>query len=182
MPVSDETYLRVVLEDPAGHWELHCGRLVGKPLTTTEHNDVIEALHDQLRAQLPRSQFAIRTDTGRLRRPGGSYYEPDLFVLPRALVRRLREHPGTFEVYDEPMPLVVEVWSPSTGALDIEEKLPEYRRRGDLEIWRIHPYQRTLTVWRRQPDGSYTETVVRGGVIAPAALPGVTVDIDALFE
>jgi len=24
-----------------------------------------------------------------------------------------------------------------------------------LEIWRIHPDERTLTSWQRQPDGSY---------------------------
>jgi Uma2 family endonuclease len=43
------------------------------------------------------------------------------------------------ELYVEPLPLVVEVWSPSTGQYDVDEKLPEYQRRGDLEIWRFHP-------------------------------------------
>ena len=80
------------------------------------------------------------------------------------------------------MPLVVEVWSPSTGQSDIEEKLREYQQRGDLEIWRIHPYERTLTAWRRQPDGSYTETLYRGGIIEPAAIPNVRIDIDRLFD
>jgi Uma2 family endonuclease len=77
--------------------------------------------------------------------------------------------------------LVVEVWSPSTGGYDIDAKLPTYRARGDREIWRIHPYERTLTTWRRQPDGSYAETVHRGGTIEPIAVPGVTIDLDALF-
>ncbi len=35
------------------------------------------------------------------------------------------------------------------GRVDVESKLPDYRRRGDLEVWRIHPYERTLTAWRR---------------------------------
>jgi len=78
--------------------------------------------------------------------PGGNYRIPDVCVIPREAVRRRRrEYPAALEVYDEPMVLVVEVWSPSTGESDIDDKLKEYQRRGDLEIWLIHPYERTLT-------------------------------------
>jgi len=77
---------------------------------------------------------------------------------------------------------VVEVWSPSTGDYDVDAKLPEYHRRGDQEIWRIHPYERMLTAWRRQPDGSYTETVYTGGVVHPLAFPVVAIDLDTLFD
>jgi Uma2 family endonuclease len=76
---------------------------------------------------------------------------------------------------------VVEVWSPSTADFDVEEKLPEYQRRGDLEIWRLHPYERTLTAWRCQPGGSYTETLFAGGLVHPVAVPGVATDLDALY-
>ncbi len=77
---------------------------------------------------------------------------------------------------------MVEVWSPATGEYDINAKLPEYQRRGDLEIWRIHPYDRTLTAWRQQPDGSYVESLYTGGTVRPVALPNVAIDLDALFE
>jgi hypothetical protein len=39
-----------------------------------------------------------------------------------------------------------------------------------------------LTSWQQQPDGSYQETVYRGGTITPVALPGVTIDLEALFD
>ncbi len=78
--------------------------------------------------------------------------------------------------------LVAEVWSPSTGNYDVDAKIPEYQRRGDLEIWRLHPYDRMLTVWRRQEDGSYETFEQIGGSIQPFALPGVTIDIDSLFD
>jgi hypothetical protein len=39
-----------------------------------------------------------------------------------------------------------------------------------------------LTTWRRQPDGSYLEHIQQGGTIQPIALPGVTVNLDALFR
>ena len=80
------------------------------------------------------------------------------------------------------MPLVAEVWSEPVGDYDVEEKLREYQRRGDLEIWRIHPHERTLTAWRRQPDGTYLETLHRGGAVQPAALPGVAIELERLFD
>ncbi len=73
------------------------------------------------------------------------------------------------------------MWSPSTGSFDVEVKLREYQRRGDFEIWRVHPFERTLTAWRRQPDGSYLESLHRGGTIDPVGLSGVRIDLDALF-
>jgi Uma2 family endonuclease len=124
----------------------------------------------------------VRADTARLRIASGTDYVPDLFVLPREAELRLRQQPGTFEVYDEPVPLVVEVWSRSTGEYDLETKLMEYQRRGDAEIWRIHPYERTLTTWRRQPDGRYTETLYTEGSAQPVALPGVTISLEKLFD
>ena len=76
----------------------------------------------------------------------------------------------------------LEVWSPSTGEYDVNAKVPEYQRRGDLEIWRIHPFDRTLIAWRRQPDGSYIESHYAGGTVKPVALPDVTIDLDTLFD
>ena len=128
------------------------------------------------------SQYEVRINSARAGRRTQTAYIPDLLVVPVRLVRRnIAERPSRLEWYEEPLPLVVEVWSPSTGRYDFNKKLPEYQRRGGLEIWRIHPYERTLTVWRRQPNGGYTETLYAAGVIVPAALLGVVSDFDGLF-
>lgn len=182
MPVSEKTYKMVALEDPEGHWELHYGVLRQKPAVSFEHSHLITELFFSLRQQLDQREFAVRPDLGRVRRSSQSYYIPDVYVVPAALVREGRSRrPRALEVYVDPLPLVVEVWSPSTGEYDVESKLPKYQQRGDREIWRIHPYKRTLTAWRRQPDGSYTETLYTGGIVRPVALPGVGIDLDALF-
>ncbi len=181
MPVSERTFLQVALEEP-GQWELVCGNLRRKPNMTAEHNHVASKLFLRIGQQLDESRFEARLSLGHVRRTAENYYIPDVFVVPIDLVRPLRGLRNVLEAYDAALPLVVEVWSPSTGDYDIDEKLPEYQRRGDLEIWRIHPFDRTLTAWRGAEDGSYTETLYTGGSVQPVELPGVTIDLDRLFD
>ena len=183
MLVDDETYERIALEELDEQWELVCGRLRRKPGMTTDHNEVASKLDRRLWMQLDEREFAVRANSARLRISSGLTYIPDLCVIPRAMVERARrERPRRLEIHDDPVPLVVEVWSPSTGEYDVEQKLREYQWRGDAEIWRIHPYDRTLTAWRRQPDGSYTETLYTTGAVQPVALPNVTIELESLFD
>jgi Uma2 family endonuclease len=85
------------------------------------------------------------TDKTRLRVSSGRYYVPDLWAIPAPSVRAKLTGSGGLEIFDEPIPLVVEVWSPSTSDYDVDTKFPEHRCRGDQEIWRLHPSERTLT-------------------------------------
>lgn len=182
MPVAEKTYRQVALEDPHGQWELHCGALRQKPEMTVEHNYIATRLFARLIQQLDERHFDVRANMGRVRRSPENYYIPDVFVIPMDLIRPRRHRPDALEVYEAPLPLVVEVWSPSTGVYDVESKLREYQRRGDLEIWRIHPYERTLTAWRRQDDGSYLETLYTEDIVQAASLPNVQIDLDTLFD
>jgi Uma2 family endonuclease len=102
---------------------------------------------------------------GRLRISDKNYDVPDMVVVPTEYESALGRQPKSLDAYPEPMPLVVEIWSPSTGDYDIDRKLPEYHVRGDLEIWRLHSRERTLIAWVRQPDGTYLAAVNRGGVV-----------------
>ena len=182
MPVSEETYKRVALEDPDEKWELHCGKLVSKPPMTWEHDQIAWILGYRLQQQLPLEQYQIRVDAGRVRRSATQYFIPDVVVIPVEMAERLVANTGELVVFPEPLPFVAEVWSRSTGTYDARDKLPEYQRRGDREVWFTHPYDRTVTVWRQQPDGGYSEMVLRGGMIELVALPGVTVDLDELLN
>ena len=180
-PMSEETYREFALGDPQGQWELYRGQLREKPGMSVEHGGVMDNLLAFLYEQLDRNEYRIRTNHARLRRSADTYYIPDIAVIPTPVVQTLLEQPGDLDAYPEPLPLVVEIWSPSTGRYDINEKLPDYQQRGDLEIWYVHPYERTLTAWSRQPQGIYTKTVYRGGMVHPDSLPGVEIDLDALF-
>jgi Uma2 family endonuclease len=180
--ISGEAYERLALAEPDRKWELRDGVLREKPGMTASHNWLEVKLGYMLMAQLDWSVFQVRVNAGRVHRPEATYFIPDVFVVPTALVAPLLDLQDVLEVYAQPLPLVVEVWSCSTGEYDVEEKLAVYQQRGDLEIWRIHPYERTLTAWRRLPDGSYEETIHREGVVSPTALPGVAIDLATLFD
>jgi Uma2 family endonuclease len=182
MTVSEETFRRLALEDPESHWELDHGHLRRKPGMSYPHNFAMTYLGHQLMSQLDPAVYEIRINAGHVNQTARSYYIPDVFVLPTAMLGPERDRFDVLEVYDQPLPLVVEVWSPSTGTYDVDRKIPEYMRRGDLEIWRIHPAERTLMARRRRHDGTYEEQVYRGGTVQPAHLPGVTIDLDALFR
>ena len=180
--ISEEEYQEIVLAEPDRQWELYEGRLRERPGMTWEHGDVVEMLSRLLGNQLDRRQYRVRINEGRVRRAPGTILIPDLLVVPTSFGQPFRGQPGVLAILSDPLPLVVEVWSRSTGDYDVAEKLAVYQQRGDLEIWRIHPYERTLTAWRRLPDGSYEEVVYTEGVVHPVALPGVEIDLAALFD
>src|SRR5215203_6134501 len=115
MPVSEQTYERLALEDPEHHWELHDGLLREKPPMSFDHGDVIFFLGHLLQLQLDRLQYRIYIDHAYLRRSNEKVYIPDLVVIPMALAEPLRGRRDLLDLYSDPLPLVVEVWSPSTG-------------------------------------------------------------------
>jgi Uma2 family endonuclease len=180
MTATQTTLARLAETNPEGHWELVEGVVREKPEMSFTHNEVMFELGFQLRSQLSPQDYVIRANIGRIRLTNDTYFIPDVFVAFRREFDK-SSAPESLEVYEAPLPLVVEVWSPSTGAYDIDAKIPLYQERKVAEIWRIHPYDRVLRHWRLQSDGTYEQTEVRGGVVELAALTNVRIDLGALF-
>lgn len=180
--ISEQEYRELALNEPDQLWELWDGVPREKPPMSMKHEDVSSYLGAMLINQLDHREYRVNVNGGRTRRSGRSYYIPDVAVIPTALKAPYKDDPRAFNAFAEPLPLVVEVWSRTTGHYDFASKLQGYRERGDAEIWFIHPYERTLTVWRKQPDGSYTEETMFGGLVSVTSLPGVTVNLDTLFD
>lgn len=176
-----QDYEAFVASGVVGHWELHDGVLVEKLPMTWDHQVVMVNLVLQLGPQLSRDAFRILAES-RVRRPEATVFLPDVMVVPEHYGDEFRNQRGRLAIFSRPLPFVAEVWSASTGAYDVTAKLPVYQERGDAEIWLIHPYDRVVTAWRRQPDGTYASAVYDGSVIELAALPGVTVDVTELFR
>jgi Uma2 family endonuclease len=180
MTVAVATFEQLALQEPTEKWELFLGRVRKKPPMTMEHYDLAFELAFAIRSQLSHAEYHVRCDQARLT-TDRSYLVPDVFVVPASSSLVFRGQDATLEAYAEAVPFLAEVWSRSTGDYDLNEKLVEYQRRGDLEIWLVHPYERTVTAYRRDPEGGH-QTVRLSGRCALHALPGVTVDLDALFD
>jgi hypothetical protein len=108
MTVSEKTFRRVALEHPSGHWELHCGKLRQKPGMTAAHNNAATNLVLQLGGQLNPSRYRFQLNAGHVRRSADRYYIPNVFVIPTGLLLPLLSS-RELEVYEIPLPLVVEV-------------------------------------------------------------------------
>jgi Uma2 family endonuclease len=183
--ISEQEYLELALNDEDGFWELWDGVLVEKPQMSMRHNRVAAYLGAALINQVDPGVYVVSINGDRTRISSRSYSVPDVMVIPAAYqLPPYQDDPWAIGAYREPLPLVVEVWSPTTGRYDLAVKLQVqgYRERGDLEIWYLHPRERTLRVWRKQSDGGYTEETYQGGVVSVASLPGVAVDLDALLD
>jgi Uma2 family endonuclease len=180
--ITERQYRELALDEPDRRWELWDGVPREKPLMSMMHEDVASYLGHLLQSQLDRRQFRVNINGGRARRSERNYFIPDVMVIPSSYVLPTRSDPRSLSAFAEPLPLVIEIWSRSTGHYDYAVKLQAYRERGDDEIWYIHPYDRTLTAWRKQPNGGYTEELYRGGVVPVASLPGVAIDLDALLD
>ena len=188
MPLSEELYSAVVFADDDTTWELHRGRLRRKPEAGVPHNRATHHLSFALHRHLPEREFDARVNAGRLRWREDKYHltilVPDVFVFPAAYADDLLGRYDVLEIYDLPVPFVAEVWSPLMDPFDPfpdEKRIEVYRRRGDREIWWLHPGDRTVVAWRWQPDGSYSEETVTGGILRPAFLPNIAIDLDEFF-
>jgi len=180
MGVSYATYEQVALEDGDATWEYVCGQLREKPGMTQEHNRAASLLAYFIQSQLPIERFEVLHNAGRLRTDAGNAFVPDVLVVP--MTQTASQHgTGGLETYAEAVPFVAETWSKSTGSYDSRTKLPEYQARGDLVIWLVHPYEKTVRSFERQADGSYQERTHTGGQVSIPSLPGVSVDLDRLF-
>lgn len=177
--MSEADYVEFINSGVDGVWELHDGRLVEKPGMSWDHGRIITKLILSLGPQLDPEQHVVFTEL-RIRRTASTILLPDLMVVPTTYGEYLRNRP-ILAIFSEPLPLVVEVWSPSTGDYDVDTKIPVYMERGDRDILRFHPFERTVRRWVHQSDGTYVESVHLDGTIALAALPSVTIDLNALF-
>ncbi|MBA2598754.1 MAG: Uma2 family endonuclease, partial [Chloroflexia bacterium] len=168
--ISEQEYRELALSRDGRLWELWGGEPREKPPMSMKHDNLSFLLGHFLQSQLDWSVYRVNVNGGKSRHSPRNYYIPDVVVIPASYQIPFERDPRAFNAFADPLPLVVEVWSPSTGAYDFATKLQGYRERGDAEIWLIHPYERTLTAWRRQPDATYAEELFRGGVISVVSL------------
>jgi len=98
--------------------------------------------------------------------------QPDVFIVSD--IRKLDER-GLRGAPD----WLAEILSPSTASHDQVVKLPAYERAGVREVWFVHPFDRTLTIYLLE-EGRYGRPTILEltGQTQLTAVPGVAVDWD----
>jgi len=142
--LSEQQYHQLGMDDPESRWELIDSEPVCSPAMPSKHEDITAYLGVYLAQQLDRRAYCVRIAGSRVRYSESNYFISDVFVTPASLVLP-QEDVIAPEAFREPLPLVVDVWSPSTGRRDLELKLQRYHERGHAEICFDHPFERTLT-------------------------------------
>jgi Uma2 family endonuclease len=107
--------------------------------------------------------------------PNGDAVQPDVIFYGRDRPPR-RPGPHLEGVPD----LIAEVASPSTRQLDQGKKRASYETAGVREYWLADPERREFRVLTLT-DGRYQPIPQGGSKVSSLVLPGLEVDVDALF-
>lgn len=80
--------------------------------------------------------------------------------------------------------LVVEVLSKSSVTRDLHEKYNICEQAGVKEYWIVHPTEKTLMVFFLNEGGKYvpTKPLTTGDVVQSKVLPGLSLDLNEVFE
>ena len=152
------------------------------PAPSRPHQELVGELYHQIRLALKgtRCRAYVAPFDVRLPKAGEADDQIDTVVQPDVLVvcdlnkldvRGMRGAPDW----------LAEILSPTTASHDQVVKLPVYERAGVLEVWLIHPIDRTLTIYRLE-SGRYGRPIIQPleGRTTMSAIPGVNIDWDRL--
>jgi Uma2 family endonuclease len=179
------TYAEYRIWPEGERWELIDGIAYDMtPAPSRAHQDVLGALHVQVRQQVSGGPCRVYLAPFDVRLPRlaesddqvDTVVQPDLSVIcdPGKL-----DDAGCRGAPD----WVVEVLSPRTAAKDHLEKRALYERHGVREYWLVHPLDRVLTVYRLEGVRfGPAEVLAASGRTPVAALPGLAIDWDGVFE
>ncbi|MFP4322066.1 MAG: Uma2 family endonuclease [Anaerolineales bacterium] len=114
--------------------------------------------------------FIIRPDTVRV---------PDVAFIPKA---RLPEGDVPSGFGTVAPALVVEVISPNESAPYVQRKTQTWLDFGVDEVWNVYSEEKTVAVFVATEDGAHYRTYGPGDTLTSAALPGLSLALDDLFN
>jgi Uma2 family endonuclease len=151
--------------------ELLRGTIIEKMSKSPAHQFFLNRLRKILAAQIS-PEFLVCTDEPIS--TADSEPEPDVIIIRGPLEKYRHAHATTAE-------LVVEI---AVSSLEIDRvKAQIYAEAGVTEYWIVCPEEKQVEVYRQPGAAGYAErtTVAPPATIECAALPGVRVDLAALF-
>jgi Uma2 family endonuclease len=165
------------LPEAEGIEEVVNGEIRKMPPNKILHADTVENLADLLKASVDRNKIQVRVSTFGLviRREPLTTRVPDIAVFVRSQVV---DQDGYIHSAPE---LIVEVLSPANTRAERAEKLQDYESLGVPEVWVVSPEARTVEVLSLKDGRLRTTALLRDGQIKPVHLPGVSVDVAAIW-
>ncbi|MDQ2694404.1 MAG: Uma2 family endonuclease [Pseudomonadota bacterium] len=172
----DEYHALGAVLDAGARLELIDGEVYDMAPIGSRHADLVEYLGDLLRYALPPELGVRRQNPVTL----GAHSEPqpDLCVVRARALPYSQAHPQPEDIL-----LIVEV-AEHTLDYDRNVKLPLYARFAIPEAWIVNIPDRQVEIHTDPGQGGYQSILHRrgGGRITPQRLPGVTVDVQAIFS
>lgn len=172
----------VQFPDDGRRHELIAGDHIVTPSPNARHQDLVGRLHLEIGVYLRRHPEAGRVFLS----PFDVVFtpwdvvEPDLLVIAGDQLDILTEK----HVRGAPA-LVIEVLSAGTRKIDEQSKRKLFDRSGVREYWLVDPELDVVTVFRRQPDGSFPAITElsreKGHALTTPILPGLAMALRDLF-
>ncbi|MCU0354435.1 MAG: Uma2 family endonuclease [Cytophagales bacterium] len=102
--------------------------------------------------------------------------EPDIFFVGK-------DNPGKYvnDRFDGIPDLVIEIISPSTRKLDLDEKRPLYQKHRVPEVYFVDAAKKLVMIDVLE-DGDYVSLSLRDGTFASRVLPGLTWEIEKMYN
>ena len=164
------------LPDDGKRYELVSGELVVTPAPAPLHQKLLTALIRQIDSHLQQTGSGrLLTSPADLAFGEDEILQPDLFVLPATLPRRIRTWADASSLL-----LAVEALSPTTARDDRILKRRRYQRAGVPEYWIVDPDARVIERWRPSDERPEVASETLEWRPAPDA-PPLLIDLPALF-
>jgi Uma2 family endonuclease len=155
------------------------GEVVMYSPATAEHQELVGFLYRLLAGYCEARRWGkVLTGPAAVQLRPDVVREPDLFVLPPEEIPKAKGVP--LEVHPA---LVVEVLSPSTRTLDLQEKAEDYALAEIPEYWAVDPERKEVVVHRPEPEGkSFEVERLSSGRVESRAVPGFWLEVGWLFQ
>ncbi len=167
------------LPNDGNRYELIDGELFVTAAPRIKHQRISIRLTDWLspfaRAHRLGEVFAAPTDVTP-EAPRQTKVQPDILFVARDRAHIINQ----LGIYGPP-DLVIEISSESSYRADVQEKFDLYRRCGVKEYWIVYPDDRRVLVYRFA-ESAEPRKLVPGDVLTTPLLPGLEIEIRALFE
>jgi len=149
--------------------ELVRGEIVAMSPIGSRHAGCVNRLYTRL-DRWARGRFVV-TSQNPIRLDDHSEPQPDIAIL-----KMRDDFYGDAHATPGEVRLVIEVADTSMG-YDREEKAPLYAEAGIPEMWLVNLPEGVIEIYTEPVDGVYSSVrqVTRGGVLASASLPGLSI-------